>query len=205
MKNILSIVRGWVVVGVVLGSGVASTALSQTNQNCVSKLDDYANIKVLSATVPCDDRGPEGKGAIVYIGNRGKIAQWGYWKNGNPIGMHIRFHSGFGLVSYSENGKYSGSTFWMRGTPKEADFKKTFNDLLLRGSNSKLIGLENDEAFNELNNWRLAGGNNPASIAKVASTGTLPAFTNAPSAENTNQRESMADDPKVFGRSARGG
>lgn len=204
MRNILSAVRGWVVF---LGSGVALIAFSQTNQNCVSNFDNYTNKKLLSSTMPCDERGAEGKGALVFNGIRGKVVQWGYWKNGNPIGIHIRFSDGIGIDKYSDNGiPYPGGIFWPGIIPRDSEFIKYFNTMQSDGINSKLIGLGSEEALNELKNWRRAGGKNATSIAKIASTGALPAFANAQtSGISANQRESLADDPKVFGRGARGG
>lgn len=171
MKTILSTVRGWVVVGVILGSGGAfaqMTDITDTN-GCKIKLHAYQvqNIK---------NDISRGFGITLH--------RWdGDCKNGYASGVGV-------LVGFLTDRRFHSVE---RGN--------RVNGALLNGAHvgSDYLTYGHDGQFRR-------GG-------QVVKTDKIPAWAQASlavplSSESTRQSsapQNQADDPKVFGRSARGG
>ena len=171
MKTILSAVRGWVVVGVVLGSGVAFAQMVEVidTNGCKLKLHPH-QAEYLKNNIT------RGSGLASH--------RWdGNCKNGYASGSGV-------LVGFFTNGEFASvnrgtrvSGAWINGSQVGDDHLHYGHDGQLRRGGQVLAG-------DKIPAWA------QASLAVPLSSQT---------ARQSPSNQSQADDPKVFGRGARGG
>lgn len=210
MKTIFTTVRGWVLVGVVLGSGGAwghQHEVDVTSSNgCKFKIiPPYA--KVIRGTPKwkgdCVNGYQEGAGVQLMYFSDYLLFEHGIWTQGRQIGIVISLTKNskpnYALTNYRQPG--------IQGLPNSIDFlkmnlqqrKESIDKMLARSGGTQ--GLNGDEILqiiNELTAMKNGGTPELAFEKYAASTGVR-------SYNSISQSTNGQDDPKVFGRSARGG
>lgn len=209
MKNILSVVRGWVVVGVVLGSGVAwagGESKIEAPNGCVFNFQQFRGAGTVFKT---DGKCANGYATADWIfgytspgetaPNQSVLART--FIDGNSYGVHMNLgtiRGGIFVTEPSFNGHYYYESF----AGKDGDLLPLIEmyqkiDRAAKIAQDKRLPVPNIQKYKNLvMSWRK---DRNAFVEQW-----MAPMTNSENSPSDN-KSSTRDDPKVFGRSARGG
>lgn len=185
-----------------LGLLALGSAWAQSRTSCEIMLTNFpvAKFDAQAQGAHCMNGLANGVGLVTFTWQGTQNAQWGQFRAGRAIGIHLRYAAGasrYALVNYDANGIFQ--TDMSTSLPGFAD------DDLVRFTENRsqaitLAGVSQAALLDENRRWRSMS---QMTIANL--TGGPDNTIAAANRSSTNGNSAGRDDPKVFGRSARGG
>lgn len=185
-----------------LGLLAAGGAWAQARTSCDIMLTNFpvAKFDAQAQGVPCVNGLADGVGLVTFTWQGNQHAQWGQFRAGRAMGIHLRYaanSSRYAMVNYDANGIFQVEMFT---SPPGFDDESLVRYRENRSSAITLAGVSLAALLNENRRWRAMGD---LTIAKL--TGGSDNTTASANRSSTSGNSAGRDDPKVFGRSARGG
>ena len=185
-----------------LGLLAAGGAWAQTRTSCEIMLTNFpvAKFDAQAQGAPCVNGIADGVGLVTYTWQGNQHAQWGQFRAGRAIGIHLRYAAGasrYAMVNYDASGIFQIESFArLPGYADDDLIRYTEN----RSSTLTLAGVSLVVLLEENRRWR-----NMSQMTIANLTGGPDGTTAAGNRNAVTGTSVGRDDPKVFGRSARGG
>lgn len=181
---------------------VVGGAWGQAHTVCEIMLTNFpvAKFEAQAQGALCVNGLANGVGLVTFTWQGNQHVQWGQFRAGRAIGIHLRYAAGaprYAMVNYDASGIFqTESSSRLPGYADDDLIRYTEN----RSSTLTLAGVSLAVLLEENRRWR--------SMSEMTIANLTGGLDSTPAAGNRNAVTGTSvgrDDPKVFGRSARGG